>query len=56
LGNRVVIDYVDEWRYLGATVVSGGKLSFSIQNDHIKFDGAVNSILGVLEKPPEQLL
>lgn len=54
LGERR-IDYVDEWRYLGTTVVSGGKLSFSIQNELRKFYGALNSILGVLVKPPEQI-
>jgi hypothetical protein len=47
------IDYVKEWKYLGVTIVSGKRLSFSATADLRKFYRASNSIFGALSKPSE---
>ena len=54
--NDKCLDFVDEWKYLGVTVVSGKNLSFSARPVLSSFYRAVNSIFSVLRKPDEMVL
>ena len=47
---------MNEWKYLGVTVVSGKSLSFSARPALSSFYRAVNSIFSVLRKPDEVVL
>ena len=42
------LDYVQEWKYLGTTIVSGKNLSFSARSDLSSFFRATNSIITAL--------
>ena len=45
------IDYVEEWKYLGVTVVAGPEISFSSKPALASFYRSVNSILSATRKP-----
>ena len=51
--NGQQIEYVDQWDYLGVTVVSGTNLSFSASSDLRSFYRSANSVLSVQRKPNE---
>ena len=50
------IDFVSEWRYLGATIVAGPTLTFSSKQALASFYRAVNSLLSSFRKPDEIVL
>ena len=50
------IDYVNEWKYLGVTVVAGTHLSFSSKPALASFYRSINSILSVMRKPDKLIL
>ena len=54
--NGASIDFVDNSKYLGTTVVSGKNLSFSSQDDLRSFYRSTNSILSFLKCPNELVL
>ena len=54
--NDSVIDYVDEFKYLGVTLVSGKALSFSVKSDLRSFYRATNSIFSNSICSNEQIL
>ena len=47
---------MNEWKYLGVTIVSGKCISFSARPALSSFYRAVNSIFSVLQKPDEIVL
>ena len=53
--NDQPVEYVHEWSYLGTTIVSGKKLSFSALNDRRSFFRSANSILSVRQRPNEMV-
>ena len=50
------IDYVNEWRYLGATLVSGSSFSFNPSGDLRNFYASFNSIFNSSTRPSEVVL
>ena len=54
--NNCAIEYVTNWKYLGATIISGKCFGFSSKSDLASFYRASNSVLNVLTKPSEQIL
>ena len=50
------IEYVSQWKYLGVTLVSGTRLSFSARPDLTSFFRAANAILNVLKEASEDVL
>ena len=52
----VPIDVVHEIKYLGTTIVSGVRFSFTARHDVSKFFCAANSILNVLNDAHEHIL
>ena len=54
--NGESIEYVKEWRYLGALVVSGPTFSFSPRNDLRNFYASFNSIYNSHTRPSEMVL
>ena len=54
--NDQKIEFVSSWKYLGCTVVSGTKLSFSTTAELGAFYASSNSILRSLKKPNELVL
>ena len=54
--NDVPLEVVKEWKYLGATLVSGNTLSFSARPEISAFFRATNSILRTLNGAHEQVL
>jgi hypothetical protein len=46
--NKVAIDYVQEWKYLGCLITAGNNFSFSAKNDLRSFYCSANSILPIL--------
>ena len=50
------LDYVDRYKYLGVTIIAGGKFSTSHLKPLIKFRSAANTVLNVHQKPSEQIL
>ena len=50
------IEFVPSWKYLGCTVVSGAKLSFSTSSELGAFYASSNSILRSIKKPNELVL
>ena len=50
------IEYVKEWKYLGATVVSGSSISFCPRNDLRKFYASFNSIFNSFTRPSEVVM
>ena len=54
--NDEPIKYVQEWKYLGCTVVSGKKLTFSAKPHLRSFYCAVNSLLNAVRKPNDLVL
>ena len=53
--NNEPIEYIHEWKYLGCLVVSGKEFAFSCRNDLASFRRSVNSIMGSVSKPSEQV-
>ena len=53
--NDEPIEYIHEWKYLGCLVVSGKEFTFSCRNDLASFRRSVNSIMGSVSKPSEQV-
>ena len=53
-GNQ--IDIVNEWRYLGTTIVSGKSLSFSAKSELRAFYCSANSLLSAKLKPDDTVL
>ena len=54
--NGNVIDIVNEWRYLGTTIVAGKSLSFSAKSELRAFYCSTNSLLSAKLKPDETVL
>ena len=54
--NCATIDFVDNWKYLGTTVVAGKNLSFTSHDDLHSFYRSTNSILPFLKSPNELVL
>ena len=54
--NAAVIDFVDEWQYLGTTITAGKNFSFTARKDLTSFYRAVNSVLNVLDSAHEHTL
>ena len=54
--NDEELDFVDSWKYLGCTIVSGAKFSFSTTSELAAFYASSNSILRSLRKPNELVL
>ena len=54
--NGDVMEYVEEYRYLGTTIKCGLEMSFSARTDLTSFFRATNSILNVLNNAHEQTL
>ena len=54
--NDEELDFVDSWKYLGCTIVSGGKFSFSTTSELAAFYASSNSVLRSLRKPNELVL
>ena len=54
--NRRELDFVNEWKYLGITVVSGNLFNCSVQKLLNTFYRSSNSILNVVRKPSEDVL
>ena len=50
------IEYVKEWKYLGTTLVSGKRFSFTARPDLSSFFRAANAVLNVLTGAQEQIL
>ena len=53
-GNQ--IDIVNEWRYLGTTIVSGKSLSFSAKSELRAFYSSANFLLSAKLKPDNTVL
>ena len=47
------LEYVSQWRYLGATVVAGAKLTFSCKQELSNFYRSLNCLLSAVQKPNE---
>ena len=56
LVNDQPIEFVHEWKYLGCTVTSGKKFSFSSQPHLRSFYCAINSLLGAVRRPNDLVL
>ena len=54
--NDEPIEYVQEWKYLGCTVISGKKLTFSAKPHLRSFYCAINSLLGAVRQPNDLVL
>ena len=54
--NSEPIEYTDEWKYLGCTVVSGKKFSFSAGPNLRSYYCAVNSLLSAVQRPNDLVL
>ena len=54
--NGIALDYANSVTYLGTKIVNDKGLSFSCENDLIKFYRASNSILNAINKPSEEIL
>ena len=54
--NAAVIDFVNEWQYLGTTITAGKHFSFTARKDISSFYRAVNSVLNVLDCAHEHTL
>ena len=54
--NGATIDFVENWKYLGTTVVSGKNLCFSSHDDLRSFYRSTNSVLSFLKSPNELVL
>ena len=54
--NGKSLEFVKEWKYLGVTIVSGERISFSARPALSSFYCAFNSIFSVLHKPDEIVL
>ena len=54
--NGEPIEFVDTWKYLGCTIVSGSHLSFSMKPDLCSFYAASNSILRRAGRPSELVM
>ena len=50
------LEFVDSYKYLGVTVMSGSSISFSNLKPLIKFRQSVNTILNVPAQPSEPVL
>ena len=50
------LEFVPHWRYLGATVVAGAKLTFSCKQELSNFYRSLNSLLSATQKPNELVL
>ena len=51
--NGQQIEYINQWDYLGTTIVSGTNHSFSASRDLRSFFRSANSVLSVQRKPNE---
>ena len=51
-----MIEYVQEWKYLGCLIRTGKNLLFSHRNDISAFRRSANSVVRCLRKPSEQVL
>ena len=54
--NEQPIEYVPEWKYLGSTIVSGRRLSFSIKPSMRNFYCSANSVLRSIRRPNDLVL
>ena len=54
--NNESIQFVDEWEYLGCSIVSGKELKFSTKKILSSFRCSANSILTAVKKPTEPVL
>ena len=54
--NNEHIEYVLEWKYLGAVVVAGKNLSFSPINDLRNFNASFNSLYTSRTRPSETVM
>ena len=54
--DSIPLDTVNEWKYLGTTLVAGATLSFSARPEISSFFRAANSILRTLDGAHEQIL
>jgi len=54
--NKVEVDFVVEWKYLGVSLVGGSTLSFSAKTEIRSFNRAFNSIFYASRRPNEQIL
>ena len=54
--NNEPIEFVPFWKYLGCTIVSGAKMSFSTSTELGAFYASSNSILRSMKKPNELVL
>ena len=54
--NGETIEFVDTWKYLGCSISSGSRLSFSIKRDLCSFYAASNSVLRRVGKPSEPVM
>ena len=54
--NNEELDFVDSWKYLGCTIVSGAKFSYSTTSELAAFYASSNSILRSVRKPNELVL
>ena len=50
------LEFVPEWTYLGATIVSGASLAFSCKKELSNFYRSFNSLLSSIQKPNELVL
>ena len=50
------LEFVQEWKYLGCTIVAGKKFSFSMRPHLRSFYCAVNSLFGAVRKPNDLVL
>ena len=50
------LDYVDRYKYLGVTIVSGNQFTTSHLKPLVRFRSAANTVLNVHHRPSEQIL
>ena len=54
--NEQPIEFVTEWKYLGATVLGGKTISFSAKKDLSNFYASFNSLYNVYTRPSEPIM
>ena len=54
--NGETIEYVKEWKYLGALVVAGKSFSFSPRNDLRNFYSSFNTLINSRTRPSDMVL